>query len=526
MEARMEARVTAARPARKMRQAVGNVGGTLDLRRQIKRCAECGQRFSHDAMFCPFDGTKLTLGAWDPSADPLLKKVIDGRYEVVGVLGEGGMGTVYDVLHTSLHRHFAMKVLRSDIAREGDLAARFTNEARATASIKHPNIVAITDFGRMPDGVPYFVMELLIGRTLSQAIKAGGPLPLERGIRIILQIAAALGAAHRARVVHRDLKPENVFLIGRPEAASDDVRVVDFGAAMILGASRVTKTGIVFGTPHYMSPEQASGQYVDHRADIYALGVMMYEMFTGKVPFEADTYMGVLTQHMFVQPLPPSQVCAAARELGALEEVVLKALEKKPEHRYDTMEQLAEEIERVVTFTHGGVKIAATLGRSRPPSSMPAVRLANELELPTTEEISASLTATSVHRRRARAQRWALYGAITLGVAAGGIGAMRLLRPRGPSPTDAATVSAVSISPPLAETTIPTVPSAASSTPAASAPSAAASSPPAPPAPPSLQPTAQPTAASATAPKKSARPAPKRGTAPGIGSDFVDPWAK
>src|SRR5438874_9083110 len=160
----------ATRPARRTRQAVGNVGDTLDLRRQIKRCAECGQRFSHDAMFCPFDGTKLTLGAWDPSADPLLKKVVDGRYEVVGVLGEGGMGTVYDVVHTSLHRHFAMKVLRRDLARDPELATRFTNEARATASIKHPNIVAITDFGHLPDGIPYFVMELLVGRTLSQAI--------------------------------------------------------------------------------------------------------------------------------------------------------------------------------------------------------------------------------------------------------------------------------------------------------------------------------------------------------------------
>ena len=140
-----------------------------------------------------------------------------------------------------------------------------------------------------------------------------------------------------------------------------DVRVVDFGAALILGASRVTKAGIVFGTPHYMSPEQASGQPVDHRADIYALGVIMYEMFTGRVPFIADTYMGVLTQHMFVKPVPPSQVSERARELGALEEVILRSLEKKPEHRYGTMHELAADIERVSSFgPDGSLRVAPT----------------------------------------------------------------------------------------------------------------------------------------------------------------------
>ena len=203
------------------------------------------------------------------------------------------MGTVYQVRHTALDRLFAMKVLRRDLARDPDLAARFMREARATASVKHPNIVAINDFGRIDGDLPYFVMENLVGQTLAHAIKTGGAIPSALGVRIVLKVAGALGAAHDGKIVHRDLKPDNVFLLGLAATAGDvDVRVVDFGAALIIGASRVTRAGVVFGTPHYMSPEQASGQPVDHRADIYALGVIMYEMFTGRVPFVADTYMG------------------------------------------------------------------------------------------------------------------------------------------------------------------------------------------------------------------------------------------
>src|SRR5262249_32061993 len=152
-----------------------------------------------------------------------------------------------------------------------------------------------------------------------------------------------LGAAHAAGIVHRDLKPDNVFLVGGAAggpSANEDVRVVDFGAAKVVGSSRVTRQGIVFGTPAYMSPEQAGGQPVDHRGDVYSLGVIMYEMFTGRVPSEADTYMGVLTQHMLVQPVPPSRVSPSARELGALEEITLACLAKRPEDRYASMGDL------------------------------------------------------------------------------------------------------------------------------------------------------------------------------------------
>jgi serine/threonine-protein kinase len=174
---------------------------------------------------------------------------------------------------------------------------------------------------------------------------------------------------------------------------SPDVRVVDFGAAKIIGSSRMTKTGIVFGTPHYMSPEQASGGPVDHRADIYALGIIMYEMFTGRVPFEADTYMGVLTQHMFVQPVPPSQVSDAAKELGALEQITLICLEKKPDDRFASMHDLVEALDRVVRVRDGGaLEIAARLEML--PNKAPAsvrYRMADELEPPTLEEMRIAI---------------------------------------------------------------------------------------------------------------------------------------
>ncbi len=347
----------------------------------VKRCPDCELRFGAETAFCPFDGTRLLAGSWDPSGDALLGTVVDGRYEVCAVLGEGGMGTVYKVRHTTLNRYFAMKVLRKDLARESDLSARFIQEAHATASIKHPSVVAVTDFGQLGHETPYFVMELLSGRPLSEAIKAAGVLDPTLAVKIILKIAAALGAAHDAGVIHRDLKPENIFLmapVAGPGNNDDDVRIVDFGAAKVMGARRLTKAGIVFGTPHYMSPEQASGDEVDLRTDIYALGVIMYEMFTGRVPFEADTYMGVLTQHMFVNPAPPSQLAPAhAKELGALEAVTLRALEKKPSARFASMHELRREVERVVRFEEGGQLRVSSAGitvkvrSKRPPPPVP-----------------------------------------------------------------------------------------------------------------------------------------------------------
>jgi serine/threonine-protein kinase len=404
---------------------------TVDIRREVKLCPTCRYRFSRDAAFCPFDGVKLEAAPFDPLADPLIGTRIDARYDVVSILGEGGMGRIYHVRHAALDRPFAMKVLRPELAQDADLASRFIFEAKATASVKHPNVVQITDFGRMPDGVPYFVMELLVGHTLGELIKAGGPLPAARAVRILRKVAGALASAHAAGVVHRDLKPDNVFLIGgsRDVAPVDDpergrslallsygadVRVVDFGAAKIVGSSRVTRAGVVFGTPHYMSPEQASGDELDQRADIYSLGVIMYEMFTGRVPFEADTYMGVLTQHMFVRPTPPSQVCETAKELGELEAITLKCLEKRPGDRYASMDDVVLAIDQLVELrgddgmppTPSSAWSTAEMrglgGRGRASNPVGGADPSSEApsQLPTFDEMRSALDGAGIPRNR------------------------------------------------------------------------------------------------------------------------------
>ncbi len=476
----------------------------VDARREIKRCPECSQRYGPDARFCPFDGSELHAQSYDPAGDSLLGAVIDDRYEVCAVLGEGGMGTVYKVRHVSLERMFAMKVLRSDLAKDADLAARFTQEARATASIKHPTVVQITDFGRLPDGVPYFVMELLIGQPLSVVLKSRAPLPHAIACQIVLKIAAGLGAAHEVGIVHRDLKPENVFLVGRSTESQvpDDVRVVDFGAAKVMGSSRVTKTGIVFGTPHFMSPEQASGSVVDHRADIYALGVIMYELFTGRVPFEADTYMGVLTQHMFVQPAPPSTVSPHAKDIGRLEEVILRALEKKPEARFASMEALAAAIRHSMRVeASGDVRFAQPT-----PSSAPPPR--------------PSSAPPSVAPPPLRSPPGWMLGAAAGGVLAVAIVAVWAQRQPAPSrdaepPAASETSAQGTISPPQAASTGPSAgPSAVASAPAATPGTSSAAPPP-------------PASASAATPppRRTVRPPPPpppKVTDP----EFVDPWKK
>ena len=344
-------------------------------------CPTCGSHFSPDGRFCPFDGTALVAApGWDPSADALLGNVVDGRYEVMGVIGEGGMGTVYEVRHRALGKRFAIKALRKDLALDGEIAARFIQEARTAAAVSHPGLVEITDFGRLESGQVYFVMELLEGQSLAALLRTGGPLPAARGLDIVRQLVHALKAAHDASIVHRDLKPDNIH-ISRGDNDSDRVKIVDFGLAKVIGSSKLTRAGMVFGTPHYMSPEQAAGEMVDHRADIYALGIVMYEMFTGKVPFEADSYMGVLTKHMYMTPAPPSALSPELKSLGALEEVILRCLQKRPAARYDNLAALLAELDQ---------RLPPTARRDGAVGALPLTSvLADQLELPTEDELGS-----------------------------------------------------------------------------------------------------------------------------------------
>jgi tRNA A-37 threonylcarbamoyl transferase component Bud32 len=282
-------------------------------------------------------------------SDPLLGRVIDDKYRIEAEIGTGGMATIYRATRLKIGDVVAIKILHGELLREPKFAERFQREAQAAARLKHPNVVTVHDFGVSDDGIIYLVMELVEGRNLRTMIKDDGPMPTAMAAEIIRQVCAALTEAHRQNTIHRDIKPANIAV-----TPSDDglrVKVLDFGIASLRGGTTMTftQTGTVLGTPAYMSPEQCLGEDLDGRSDIYSVGIVLFEMLCGVVPFNSPTATAVVMQH--VQQAPPPLRVLNVSVSPAVEAVVLRALAKRREDRQQSAKQLADELSAAVAGT-------------------------------------------------------------------------------------------------------------------------------------------------------------------------------
>jgi len=380
----------------------------------MRICPKCGARFLRDEPFCPQDGSQTDVATEVLQDDDLVGATL-GNYVVQELLGTGGMGKVYRAEHTLLGRQVALKLLHGELSRRPELVQRFFNEARAVNQIQHENIIDVTDFGTTPDGTSYFVMELLKeGSSLDDALRRTKVLEEKRAVRIAVQIADALAAAHSEGIIHRDLKPANVHLIRRSHTA-DFVKLLDFGIAKLLdtgtgGTGGTTKTGVVIGTPTYMSPEQASGHDVDERTDIYSFGIILYRMVCGDVPFRAKNFPGMLRMHMSEPPPPLRQ--RNPEVTPQLEALVLRCLAKRPDDRYQTMSEVAGQLRAIFG-------LPAPSGERRVPADMDSGLEDAPTLAPPDEDSPTTMRSAVGEVSTPRRSRWPfVVGGLAVGIAA------------------------------------------------------------------------------------------------------------
>jgi eukaryotic-like serine/threonine-protein kinase len=292
------------------------------------------------------------------SDEEMIGVVIDGRYRVLSFIGRGGMGSVYRAEHVTIKRVVAVKLLHRTLVGVPEIGKRFEREAYAIGRIDHPNCVNVSDFGQLEDGSLYLVMEYLEGRSRGDLLVTESRVPPRRALHIIRHVIRGLGHAHEAGIVHRDVKPENVLLI-ESEDDTEFAKILDFGIAKLLGQAaadddsdhKLTQAGVAFGTPIYMSPEQAVGSPVDGRADLYAATVLLYEMITGRPPFYSDDKIEVLAMHTSKQPAPLARVAADVALPPGLDEIIARGLAKRPRDRYQNAAQMVEAIDQVLRET-------------------------------------------------------------------------------------------------------------------------------------------------------------------------------
>jgi serine/threonine protein kinase len=388
-------------------------------------CPHCNAPLGIEARFCPACGKALVsteTAAQDssPLASALIGREIAGRFRILAKLGEGGMGAVYRGEQMSLKRAVAVKLLKPELSQNELLLRRFATEAESVAKLDHPNTVKVYDSGRDTDGSLFIAMEYIEGKSL-RAMMTSGPLPGPRALAIAVQVAASLADAHAHSIVHRDLKPDNVMLQDKGRQR-DVVRVLDFGIAKLRDDSRatqqMTQAGDMLGTPQYMAPEQIRGESIDGRTDIYALGCMLYEMVTGRLPFEGTSVMAILSKHLTDQVVPPSQRRPDLGLPGMIDQVVLAGMAKDPVARPLTMDRYGEMIAGVLAAIDSNRSAGFV---SQPPTPVPVTPAPTPIP-PTVRGVGAA-SPKARPREVKRSRSWMPW-AIAVGVlGVGGIGA-------------------------------------------------------------------------------------------------------
>jgi serine/threonine-protein kinase len=460
--------------------------------------------------------------------DPLIGTLVADRYRVGRRLGHGGMGVVYVAVHEALRKQVALKILGTMARMDRDAIARFEREAIATANLKHPNIAETTDFGQLPDGGLYLVMEYVEGTTLRRLLSEQGKLAPERALAILQQVGSALATAHARDVVHRDLKPDNVIVapapVGPGGRATDVVKVIDFGLAKLRsatfggGATGLTSVGTVMGTPTYMSPEQVMGQSVDQRADQYALGVLAFELFTGRPPYKAEDVGQLMMMHVGA-PVPSTR--EQRPELPPeIDTVTTKMLAKLPDERFASVAEAMTAMEAAVS-SKGGQGVTQTAVAPRPAgvtvglAPEPVAPIVDKTTLPSPQRHMGAVPAQASSVRSASTWRAI---AIAVGVASVLLGAVviifvaRSCGTQAPVPPDPAASSEALAQPGAAPATESSAPKAGSAPAATTARTTPAG-------PHSPQPTAAAAAAAAAATPAAPTTFPQPGNGNGNGND-------
>lgn len=490
-----------------------------DLDRKV--CLECHRQFTGIVAACPHDNSMLVPVA----QDPLIGTKLAGKYEILSILGTGGMGVVYKGRQDVMDRIVAIKMLQSHHLNDSMSVKRFQQEGRATCKLNHPHIITVYDFGiSQQSGQPFIVMDYLQGVPLSDIIKQEGQVSVERAIKMFSQAADALGHAHKQGIIHRDLKPSNIVLISY-DGDKDFVKVVDFGVAQIMedsqgGSSehqRLTQMGEVCGSPVYMSPEQCQGHKLDQRSDIYSMGIVMYETLTNRLPLLGRTMVETMRKHIEDPPPPFSEVRPDLYIPERVEQVILKALAKNPADRHQTMDQLVADLDMAIPRP----------GRSQVLRTTP-VESETETKVVTAEAVTALLFKLTW-------LQWAIVLVVTVSVGALVIvGLSQVLSPTPPAQTATVETPATKTQAPstaAATTTTTTAAEASQKTPdtvtssTAKTPDTTATETNNPPTPPSVKtaadtPATKPAVTESITPKKTASAPPKpkkpRKTAPAI----------